>query len=68
MPKKFGVLFHQVHRGITTEAFQSNLQEALDLVEPIVAKVVESIKNTATVSLEDAFKDEDSFKELIESI
>lgn len=68
VPKKFGVLFHQVHRGITTEAFQSNLQEALDLVEPIVAKVVESIKNTATVSLEDAFKDEDSLKELIESI
>ena len=44
------------------------MQEALDLVEPIVAKVVESIKNTATVSLEDAFKDEDSLKELIESI
>lgn len=68
VPKKFGVLFHQVHRGITTEAFQSNLKEALDLVEPIVAKVAESIQNTATVSLEEAFKDEDSLKALIESV
>ena len=33
-----------------------------------MAKVAESIQNTATVSLEEAFKDEDSLKALIENV
>ena len=68
VPKKFGVLFHQIHRGIKTEIFREELKSALDSVDPIVAKVVESIKNTSTMSLEDAFKDEDSLKQLIDSV
>lgn len=68
VPKKFGVLFNQRHRGITIEDFESNLKESLDLVEPIVAKVTESILATSSVSLEEAFKSEDTLEELISKV
>lgn len=68
VPKRFGVLFHQRHRGITIEDFALNLENAMDLVNPIIDKVTESIVNTSGVSLESAFKNEDSLNELIHRV
>lgn len=68
VPKKFGVLFNQRHRGITIEDFESNLKSSLDLVEPIVAKITESILSTSSVSLEEAFKNDETLEELISKV
>lgn len=68
VPKKFGMLYTKRHMGIESKEFREELTHSLDSVEPLVAKVTESIVNTASVSLEDTFKDEKSLEKLIESV
>lgn len=68
VPKKFGMLYAKRHMGIESSEFREELKHSLDSVEPLIAKVTESIKNTASISLEDTFRDEKSLDKLIESV
>lgn len=68
VPKKFGELFRQKHIGVNVEEFKAGVRESFGLVQPIVAEVTKSIKNTASVSLEDSFKDEKSLELLIKQV
>lgn len=68
VPKKFGVLYTKRHMGIQKDDFKEELKHSLDIVEPLIAKVTDSIINTANLSIEDVFTDEQSLDNLIKTI
>lgn len=68
VPKKFGMLYTKRHMGIESNDFREELKHSLDSVEPLIAKVTESIMNTATFSLAKTFNDKDLLDKLIKDV
>ena len=68
VPKKFGMLYTKRHMGIESSDFREEVKHSLDSVEPLIAKVTESIMNTATFSLEETFNDKTLLDRLIKEV
>ena len=68
VPKKFGSLYNQRHIGIKPENIKDNVKESLDLIEPLIAKVIGCIQDRSSITLSNYFNEVEDINNLISDV